>query len=299
MAKPGPKPGSKRKNTSDVAKRPVGRPPKSASKTDTQAAPKRRGRPPKSASKAGSDSKPANPEGPKRRGRIPKAKAEADQQHHNQEPEQAQSSHVQPVEAIVLEVVGTSIQPAFVIQEHGVNSPDHANAQETSADKPQGILSKVPSKKEVATAKKLAVKKTQALKKTATKKVSDSRPNSILCQLWLAKQQMHRMVLLRHHCWHVSTSVYLLAIMSTTDKCLIISDGMQAADVAAAASDAAEDLEQAVRLLKAFLSSSRPQAPAPHNSLNNYMYLALGSQCLGHLFLLSEQACSAPIALLC
>lgn len=176
MAKPGPKPGSKRKNATGVAKRPVGRPPKSASKSDAQAAPKRRGRPPKSASKAGSDPnlKPANSSAPKRRGRIAKAKAEADQQHHNQEPEQAQSSQVQPVEAVVLEVVGTSIQPAFVIQEHGVNSPDRANAQETPADKPQGILSRVPSKKEVATAKKLAVKKTQALKKTAAKKVSGS-----------------------------------------------------------------------------------------------------------------------------
>ena len=184
MAKPGPKPGSKRKSATGVAKRPVGRPPKSASKTDAQAAPKRRGRPPKS-SKAGSDSKPSNPSAPKRRGRIAKAKAEADQQHHNQEPEQAQSSQVQPVEAIVLEVVGTSIQPAFVIQEHGVNSPDHANAQETPADKPQGILSKVPSKKEVATAKKLAVKKTQALKKTATKKVNGSRTacsGSVACK---------------------------------------------------------------------------------------------------------------------
>ena len=182
MAKPGPKPGSKRKNTSGVAKRPVGRPPKSASKNDTQAAPKRRGRPPKSASKTASDSTPANPPGPKRRGRPAKAKADADQQHHNQELEQAQSSQVQPVEAVVLEVVGTSIQPAFVIQEHGVNSPNHANTQETPADKPQGILSKMPSKKEVATAKKLAVKKTQALKKTATRKVSDCRQNSMLCE---------------------------------------------------------------------------------------------------------------------
>lgn len=199
MTKPGPKPGSKRKNTSGVAKRPVGRPPKSASKTDTQdtqAAPKRRGRPPKSASKAGSDSKPANPPGPKRRGRIAKAKAEADQQHHNQEPEQAQSSQVQPVEAIVLEVVGTSIQPAFVIQERGVNSPDHANTQDTPADKPQGVLSKVPSKKEVAVAKRLAVKKTQALKKTATKKVSDCRQNS--------GGQLHLVVC---QCWHVGSAV--------------------------------------------------------------------------------------------
>lgn len=273
MAKPGPKPGSKRKTTSGVAKRPVGRPPKSASKADTQAAPKRRGRPPKSASKAGSDSKPASPDGPKRRGRIPKAKAEADQQHHNQEPEQAQSSQVQPVEAVVLEVVGTSIQPAFVIQEHGVSSPDHANAQETPADKPQGILSKVPSKKEVATAKKLAVKKTQALKKTATKKVSGSRPNSMLCQLWLAKQQMHLMVLLRRHCGHVNSAVCTcLQTCLRTDKCFIISGEMQAADVAAAASDAAEDLEQTVCLLNAFPELFTASSPCTtHNRLNSFI----------------------------
>lgn len=74
----------------------------------------------------------------------------------------------------MLEVVGTSIQPAFVIQEHGVNSPDLAHAQGRPTDEPQGILSKLPSKKEVATAKKLAVKKTQTMKKTVTKKVPDA-----------------------------------------------------------------------------------------------------------------------------
>ena len=247
MAKPGPKPGSKKKHASGIAKRPVGRPPKSASKNDTQAAPKRRGRPPKSASKATSDSKPAKSPAPKRRGRIAKAKAEAEQQHHNQEPEQAQSSQVQPVEAVVLEVVGTSIQPAFVIQEHGVNSPDNANAQETPADKSQGILSNVPSKKEVATAKKLAVKKTQALKKTATKKVSDSRQNSMLDEQW---QQPDLVVLLCCQCWHVgSAACTCLQICLQADKCSNFSDGMQAAAVAVATSDAVEELEQTVCLL--------------------------------------------------
>ncbi|KAL3148272.1 hypothetical protein ABBQ38_013738 [Trebouxia sp. C0009 RCD-2024] len=185
MAKPGPKPGSKRKATAGVVKRPVGRPPKSASKPDAQPASqpaKRRGRPPKSASKPSPvdfTSSPKDSPVPKRRGRPAKAKADAGRQHHNQELEQAQSSQVQPVQAIVLEVVGTSIQPAFVIHEHGinppdhptVNSPDHPTAQE--ADKPQGVLSKVPSKKEVATAKRLAIKKTQSMKKTATKKAAD------------------------------------------------------------------------------------------------------------------------------
>ena len=178
MAKPGPKPGSKRKNTAGMAKRPTNKAAKSVTNTDTQAAPKRRGRPPKSASKPAPDSAPATSPvtspAAKRRGRPPKAKAEHSQQHHNQEPEQAQSSHVQPQEAVVLEVVGTSIQPAFVIQEHGVNSPDLAHAQDRPTDEPQGILSKLPSKKEVATAKKLAVKKTQTMKKTATKKVPDA-----------------------------------------------------------------------------------------------------------------------------
>lgn len=185
MAKPGPKPGSKRKNTAGVVKRPVGRPPKSASKTDAQPATqpaKRRGRPPKSASKPSeADPTRLSRDLPvsKRRGRPAKAKAEAGQQHHNQEAEQAQSSQVQPRQAIVLEVVGTSIQPAFVIQEHGVNSPDQPAAQET--DKTQGVLSKLLSKKEVATAKKLAVKKTQAMKKTAVKKVGCSRQDTKLC----------------------------------------------------------------------------------------------------------------------
>lgn len=195
MAKPGPKPGSKKKDASGVVKRPVGRPPKSA-KTDTQAAPKRRGRPPKSASKAGPDSNAANPSVPKRRGRPAKAKADTDQQHHNQEPEQAQSSQVQPTEAVILEVVGTSIQPAFVIQEHGVNSPNHASAQETPADKPQGILNKVPSKKEVATAKRLAVKKIQALKKTATKKVCGRRQDSMLSQKSPAVHRWHPVIVI-------------------------------------------------------------------------------------------------------
>lgn len=182
MTKPGPKPGSKRKNTAAIqpAKKRVGRPPKSTSK-DAQAAPKRRGRPPKSAAKSGTDSAPDT--APKRRGRPSKAKAAAaeqsEQQHEQQqaqEPEQAQSSQVLPEEAIVLEVVGTSIQPAFVIQEHGVNSPDTRQAEEskdTSSDKPEGVLSKLPSKKQVANAKKLAVKKTQAMKKTASKKAAD------------------------------------------------------------------------------------------------------------------------------
>ena len=175
MTKPGPKPGSKRKNTAAVqpAKKRIGRPPKSTSK-DPQAAPKRRGRPPKSAAKSGTDSAPDT--APKRRGRPSKAKAAAAEQSEQQaqEPEQAQSSQVQPEEAIVLEVVGTSIQPAFVIQEHGVNSPDTRQAEEskdTPSDKPEGVLSKLPSKKQVANAKKLAVKKTQAMKKTASKKV--------------------------------------------------------------------------------------------------------------------------------
>lgn len=174
MAKPGPKPGFKRKNTNNagqVAKK-VGRPPKSASK-DPQAAPKRRGRPPKSAAKSETNATPNTAAAPKRRGRPPKAKPtpQQSQQQQNQEPEQAQSSHVQPQEALVLEVVGTSIQPAFVIQEHGVNSPDLTKANESTEGKPEGILSRLPSKKDVATAKKLAVKKTQAMKKTASKKV--------------------------------------------------------------------------------------------------------------------------------
>lgn len=202
MAKPGPKPGSKRKDTSGVVKRPVGRPPKSASKTDTQAAPKRRGRPPKSASKAGPDSTATNKPAPKRRGRTAKAKAEADQQHHNQEPEQAQSSQVQPAEAVILEVVGTSIQPAFVIQEHGVHSPNHASAQEIPAEKPQGTLNKVPSKKELATAKKLAVKKTQAVKKTATKKVCGREAG------WHAQSQVAcKAAIVFSLCWHIGGAV--------------------------------------------------------------------------------------------
>ena len=185
MAKPGPKPGSKRKSTTGVTKRPAGRPPKSASKSDTQAAPKRRGRPPKSASKPAPDSapatSPATSPAPKRRGRPPKAKVEQGQQQPSQEAEQAQSSQVQ--DAVVLEVVGTSIQPAFVIQQHGVNSPDlaQAQAQDTFSDKPQGILSKLPSKKEVAIAKKLAVKKTQAMKKTAGKKVMFTQGALVTC----------------------------------------------------------------------------------------------------------------------
>ncbi len=99
-------------------------------------------------------------------------------QQQQQESEQAQSSQVHPQEVLVLEVVGTSIQPAFVIQQHGVNSPDLTSAHEatdTPDSKPEGILSKLPSKKDVATAKKLAVKKTQAMKKTASKKVSHCR----------------------------------------------------------------------------------------------------------------------------
>ncbi|KAL3136919.1 hypothetical protein ABBQ32_006526 [Trebouxia sp. C0010 RCD-2024] len=185
MAKPTPKPGSKRKATAGVVKRPVGRPPKSASKTDIQPASqpaKRRGRPPKSASKPSPvdpTTSPKDSPAPKRRGRPAKAKADTGRQHHNQEPEQAQSSQVHPLQAVVLEVVGTSIQPAFVIQEHGINSPDHhtvdspdrPTAQEP--EKPQGVLSKLPSKKDVATAKRLAIKKTQAMKKTATKKAVD------------------------------------------------------------------------------------------------------------------------------
>ena len=159
----------------------MGRPPKSATKPDApaQAAPKRRGRPPKSASKSNTDSASNAASAPKRRGRPAKAKTtpqqSQQQQQQQQESEQAQSSQVRPQEALVLEVVGTSIQPAFVIQQHGVNSPDLTGAHEatdTPDSKPEGILSKLPSKKDVATAKKLAVKKTQAMKKTASKKVS-------------------------------------------------------------------------------------------------------------------------------
>ena len=256
MAKPGPKPGSKRKSTLFVVKRPVGRPPKSASKTDTQAAPKtdiqaapkRRGRPPKSASKPVPDADSENPSAPKRRGRIARAKAEVGQQHHNQEPEQAESSQVQPVEAVVLEVVGTSIQPAFVIQQHGVHSPNPASAQESLADKPQGILSKAPSKKEVAAAKKLAVKKTQAMKKTATKKVSN-RQDRIVCWQWLAKQ-LHLAVCLHLwccQCWHVGRA--RCPDISTRWQVLTFFCAVQAADVVAATSDAVETLEQTVCLL--------------------------------------------------
>lgn len=183
MAKPGPKPVIKNKN-GEVRKR-VGRPPRSASKDpqaapkDPQAAPKKRGRPLKSAPKANLDSAPDTAAAPKRRGRPVKAKTTApqqSQQHQQQEQEQAQSSQIHLQEAILLEVVGTSIQPAFVIHEHGVNSPDLAKAPElkdTQGGKPEGILSRLPSKKEVATAKKLAVKKTQALKKTASKKATN------------------------------------------------------------------------------------------------------------------------------
>lgn len=183
MVKPGPEPGVIRLKKDGTPAKRMGRPPKSASKTDTsgQAITKRRGRPPKSAAKSNTDSAPDTVAPPKRRGRAVKAQSspqqqQKEQQQQQQEAEQAQSSQVFPQDAIVLEVVGTSIQPAFVIQQHGVNSPDLTGAHEATDpafDKPEGILSKLPSKKDVATAKKLAVKKTQAMKKTASKKAAD------------------------------------------------------------------------------------------------------------------------------
>ncbi len=178
MVKPEPKSGSIRMKKDGTPAKRMGRPPKSATKPDapTQAPPKKRGRPPKSASKSNTDSASNAASAPKRRGRPAKARTTPQQgQQQQQESEQAQSSQVHPQEALVLEVVGTSIQPAFVIQQHGVNSPDLTGAHEatdTPDSKPEGILSKLPSKKDVATAKKLAVKKTQAMKKTASKKVS-------------------------------------------------------------------------------------------------------------------------------
>lgn len=180
MVKPEPKSGSIRLKKDGTPAKKMGRPPKSATKPDAhaQAAPKRRGRPPKSASKSNTGSASNAASAPKRRGRPAKAKStpHQSQQQQQQESEQAQSSQVHPQEALVLEVVGTSIQPAFVIQQHGVNSPDLTGAHEatdTPDSKPEGILSKLPSKKDVATAKKLAVKKTQAMKKTASKKAGD------------------------------------------------------------------------------------------------------------------------------
>ncbi|KAL0033143.1 hypothetical protein WJX79_005326 [Trebouxia sp. C0005] len=182
MVKPEPKSGSMRMKKDGTPAKRMGRPPKSATKPDApaQAAPKRRGRPPKSASKSNTDSASNAASAPKRRGRPAKAKPTPQQRHQQQQQqqvsEQAQSSQVHPQEALVLEVVGTSIQPAFVIQQHGVNSPDLTGAHEatdTPDSKPEGILSKLPSKKDVATAKKLAVKKTQAMKKTASMKAGD------------------------------------------------------------------------------------------------------------------------------
>lgn len=187
MVKPGPEPGVIRLKKDGTPAKRMGRPPKSASKTDSssQAVTKRRGRPPKSAAKSKTDSAPDTVAPPKRRGRAAKKQSSPQQQQkeqQQQESEQAQSSQVFPQDAIVLEVVGTSIQPAFVIQQHGVNSPDLTGAHEatdTADDKPEGILSKLPSKKDVATAKKLAVKKTQAMKKTASKKVSCELSNCL------------------------------------------------------------------------------------------------------------------------
>ena len=90
------------------------------------------------------------------------------------EQEQAHSSQ-NPQEEILLEVVGTSIQPSFVIQPP--SSPRALVVQESSpAVDTEGLLTKVPSKREVkrqaTVAKKLALKKTQSLKKVASKKVS-------------------------------------------------------------------------------------------------------------------------------
>ena len=177
MVKPGPKPKTKpitdnQAPNSQVVKRKPGRPPKNASQQD-KPAPKRRGRPPKNAIKADTDSSPAATKlakqtAPKRRGRPPKVKtgaSETTEQHQ----EQAQSSQVKDQDAIVLEVVGTSIQPSFVIQDP--SSPRSLVLTEASPGSAEGLLSKLPSRKEATMAKKLAVKKTQAMKKSTAKKV--------------------------------------------------------------------------------------------------------------------------------
>lgn len=180
MVKPGPKPKPKtltdtQAPNSQVVKRKPGRPAKDASQQDKPAA-KRRGRPPKIATNAGTDGSPAAPKqakqtAPKRRGRPPKVKTGASETT-KQHQEQAQSSQVHGQDSVVLEVVGTSIQPSFVIQDP--SSPRSLVLTEASPGSTEGLLSKLPSRKEAKMAKKLAVKRTQAMKKSTAKKVSCS-----------------------------------------------------------------------------------------------------------------------------
>lgn len=179
MAKPGPKPGSRRKTTgSKVLKVQLAKAediPASSAVNQDKPAPKRRGRPPKNAAKLNADvtGSPAAPakKTPKRLGRPPKVKTQPKESPEQQQ-EQAQSSQFDAQDPMILEVVGTSIQPSFVIQDP--SSPRALVVTEAAPGNTESLLSKLPSKKEANMAKKLAVKKTKAMKKSTAKKVSPS-----------------------------------------------------------------------------------------------------------------------------
>ena len=195
-SQPKRKPGRPRKTPlkeDNPAPKRRGRPPKNAPKanadsgatpatlnTSDSPAPKRMGRPPKNAAKAdvNTDASPTVPKktkapGTKRMGRPPKVKTTPEQHQ-----EQAQSSQAEAQEPVVLEVVGTSIQPSFVVQDP--SSPRLLVVTEASPGSSQGLLNKLPSRKEASMAKKLAVKKTQAMKKSTVKKVGNCARNNAL-----------------------------------------------------------------------------------------------------------------------
>lgn len=191
MAKPGPKPKSNRKVTgkrapktqlAQTAERPA-----SPTANQEQPAPKRRGRPPKNAPKVNAHtdriSSPAKKATPKRVGKPPKVRTHTDSDP-EQHQEQAQSSQVEAQEPMVLEFVGTSIQPSFVIQDP--SSPRALAVPETLPGNTEGLLDKLPSKKEAKMAKKLAVKKTKAMKKSTAKKVTSCAAQQHACYTFLS-----------------------------------------------------------------------------------------------------------------